>query len=92
MSGENQQFDSILEQAASEIRGESIADEAVEAAAARVWARLSNEAQPAGQIRTCADFQALIPDYRAGRLSGRSFSRTIRTSAWPAARRWKVPR
>ena len=69
MSGENQQFDSILEQAASEIRGESIADEAVEAAAARVWARLSNEAQPAGQIRTCADFQALIPDYRAGRLS-----------------------
>src|ERR1039458_1414686 len=44
----------------------------MEAAAARVWARLL-EASAAAHgasplIRNCADFQALIPEFRAGRL------------------------
>lgn len=68
-----------LERAVSEIRDAVPEDSVVEAAAARVWARLAEAAQPAAPlevvppathfIRTCADFQALIPDYRAGRLS-----------------------
>jgi len=58
-------MDPALERAVSEIRDEAIPDELVDAAAARVWARLSN-AHP--HIRSCADFQALIPDFRAGRL------------------------
>jgi hypothetical protein len=39
----------------------------VEAAAARVWARLAEAGQH--HIRGCADFQSLIPEYRAGRLT-----------------------
>jgi ferric-dicitrate binding protein FerR (iron transport regulator) len=55
-----------LERAVSEIRDENIPDAVIDAAAARVWARLSEPA--AEHIRHCADFQALIPDFRAGRL------------------------
>jgi hypothetical protein len=56
-----------LEQAVTEIRDEAIDDAVIEAAAARVWARL---AEAAGHhIRGCADFQSLIPEYRAGRLT-----------------------
>ncbi len=60
--------DTRLEQALMEIRQDTVEDAVVEAAAARVWARLgaANGAHP--HIRGCADFQALIPDYRAGRL------------------------
>jgi len=64
-----------LEQAVSEIRDEAPDAAVVEAAAARVWARLSLEATgaqaapaPHHHVRGCADFQALIPEYRAGRL------------------------
>jgi hypothetical protein len=39
----------------------------VEAAAERVWARLA-AVQRGEHIRGCADFQALIPEFRAGRL------------------------
>ncbi len=60
-------MDPALERAVSEIREEAIPDEVVEAAAARVWARLSAE-RPAEHIRSCADFQSLIPEFRAGRL------------------------
>jgi FecR protein/Putative zinc-finger len=56
-----------LEQAVNEIRNETVDDAVVEAAAQRVWARLEAAARPE-HLRTCADFQALIPDYRAGRL------------------------
>ncbi|HUA61296.1 MAG TPA: FecR domain-containing protein [Verrucomicrobiae bacterium] len=55
----------------TEIRNQEPDPAVVEAAAARVWARLSQAsaaASPAEHIRGCADFQALIPDFRAGRL------------------------
>jgi hypothetical protein len=62
-----------LEQAVAEIRDETPDAAVVEAAAARVWAKLSavsiETRGPALVIRNCADFQALIPDFRAGRLS-----------------------
>jgi ferric-dicitrate binding protein FerR (iron transport regulator) len=54
-----------LEQAIAEIRDENIDLAVIEAAAGRVWASIA----PAGHIRGCADFQSLIPDYRAGRLT-----------------------
>jgi hypothetical protein len=89
-----------LDQAVSDIRNQPVDDAIVEAAAARVWARLTavpavgqtlssvNTAvsfiQPPGavapgavaqnaaadHISNCAAFQSLIPDFRAGRLSG----------------------
>ena len=65
MTPENTRMDPALERAVSEICEDVLPDEVVEAAAARVWARL---AHPAEHIRTCADFQALIPDFRARRL------------------------
>jgi hypothetical protein len=60
-----------LERAVTEIREEAIDAAVVEAAAARVWARLAEATYPAPaeHIRDCAGFQALYPDYRAGRLS-----------------------
>jgi hypothetical protein len=73
MNTENQFSIPALEQAVSEIRqdGDSIAPAAIEAAAARVWARLQAEAAPSRQslIRSCRDFQKLIPDYRAHQLT-----------------------
>ncbi|MGA9623394.1 MAG: FecR domain-containing protein, partial [Bryobacteraceae bacterium] len=60
-------MDTALEQAVTEIRDEAIDDAVVEAAAARVWARLAEAGQH--HIRGCADFQSLIPEYRAGRLT-----------------------
>jgi hypothetical protein len=56
-----------LEQAVIEIRDEAIDDAVIEAAAARVWARLAEVGQH--HIRGCADFQSLIPEYRAGRVT-----------------------
>jgi hypothetical protein len=61
-------MDARLEQAMNEIRSDTVEDAVVEAAAERVWARLEAAARPE-HLRTCADFQALIPDYRAGRLA-----------------------
>ncbi len=62
-------MDPVLEQAMNEIRGDSADPEIIEAAAARVWARLAAaQDRPAEHIRGCGDFQALIPEYRAGRL------------------------
>jgi hypothetical protein len=62
-----------LEQAVAELRDDAPAQSVVDAAAARVWAKLSAAALTAPVnatvIRDCADFQALIPDFRAGRLS-----------------------
>jgi hypothetical protein len=70
MTPENRFQDPALEQALSEIRDEAVDPAVVEAAGNRVWARL---AEAAGQlsaepIRGCAGFQALLADYRAGRL------------------------
>ena len=55
--------DPILDKAISGIRNESPDAEAVKAAANRVWARLDAET-PA-----CADYQALLPEWREGRLT-----------------------
>lgn len=70
MTPENSFQDPALEQALSEIRDEAVDPAVVEAAANRVWARLSEAAgQLSGEpIRGCAGFQALLADYRAGRL------------------------
>ena len=64
------EFESIdprLEQAMTEIRNDAVDEAVVEAAAARVWERLA-AAQKGDHIRGCADFQALIPEFKAGRL------------------------
>ncbi|MBZ5620208.1 MAG: FecR domain-containing protein [Acidobacteriia bacterium] len=62
-------MDPALERAMSEIRDEAPDSAVIDAAAARVWARLAEAVQPtASHIRGCADFQALLPDFRAGRL------------------------
>ena len=63
-----------LDQAVSDIRNQAVDDAIVEAAAARVWARLTvgqtlSSVKPADHISDCAAFQSLIPDFRAGRLS-----------------------
>lgn len=71
MTPENRFQDPALDQAMTEIRNDQPDPAVVEAAAARVWARLSQAPAaeaPAEHIRGCADFQALIPDFRAGRL------------------------
>ncbi len=64
MNPEFNPLDPALEQAISEIRDEGVDPAVVEGAAARVWEKL---AKPAA-LRSCADFQALLPDFRAGRL------------------------
>ena len=63
-------MDPELEKAMQEIRDDSPDPAVVEAAAARVWARLAEAAASSSHehIRGCADFQAMLPDYRAGRL------------------------
>jgi len=63
-------IDPALERAVSEIRDEAIDPAVIEAAAARVWTRLvqAAEPKPAEHIRGCADFQSLMPELRAGRL------------------------
>jgi ferric-dicitrate binding protein FerR (iron transport regulator) len=57
-----------LERAMSEIREETPDAAAIEAAAARVWTKLA-DSLPGTHLRTCADFQDIIPEYRARRLS-----------------------
>jgi hypothetical protein len=60
-------IDPRLEQAMTEIRNDAVDEAVVEAAAARVWERLA-AAQKGDHIRGCADFQALIPEFKAGHL------------------------
>jgi len=66
--------DAALDQALAGIRDEAIDPAVIEKAAARVLARLSQEASPApvaaspDRIRTCADVQSLIGPYLAGTL------------------------
>ncbi len=67
MNREDEHNDPKLEQALSEIRTEPVEPETVEAAAGRVWQRLS-EGSIRASISTCADFQALVPAWRAGAL------------------------
>jgi len=65
MTPQDPNLDPLLEQAIAEIRGEDIDPAIIEAAAGRVQARLAEH----HTLHTCADFQALMPDYRAGNLS-----------------------
>jgi len=65
MTPQDPSLDPLLEQAIAEIRGEALDPAVIEAAAGRVQARLAQHAT----LHTCADFQALMPDYRAGKLS-----------------------
>jgi len=70
MTPEKSFTDPALERAMTEIRDDAVDPAVMEAAAARVWTKLAAAATGvADHIRSCADFQALIPDYRAGRLS-----------------------
>lgn len=66
MNTEYEPLDPALEQAMTEIREDALDAAVVEAAAARVWANLA--AQCHAPLHTCADFQALIPEFKAGRL------------------------
>ena len=65
MTPQDPNLDPLLEQAIAEIRGGALDPALIEAAAERVQARLAQHAT----LHTCEDFQALIPDYRAGKLS-----------------------
>lgn len=69
MTPENVFNDPALEQAVREIRADEVNSQTLADAAERGWARLSaalgDHLEP---IRGCADFQALIPDFKAGRL------------------------
>ncbi len=64
--------DQILDQAIAEIRAEELEQAAVEQAAARVWANLSQASQSVRSsddvLRTCADFRVLILAYRSKQL------------------------
>jgi hypothetical protein len=96
----------LLDDAVHQVADDPIDPRQVEEAAARVWARLSQEgasavqaadapvaAAPAtGSLHGCEDFQSLIPAYVRGELSpARCSSRTIRGAASPAAGRSARP-
>lgn len=65
MTPQDPNLDPQLEQAIAGIRDEALDPAVIQAAAERVQARLAQHAT----LHTCADFQALMPDYRAGTLS-----------------------
>ena len=75
MSNEKNNPDQILDQAIAEIGAEAMEETVVQQAAARVWAKMAETpAVPAtahssgDPLRTCADFQALIPTFLAKKL------------------------
>ena len=76
MKKNDKEIDQIIEHTAYDISSEPIDDSVVEKAAARVWAKVSTD-QPAfiankeqvKRIRSCADFQSLIPFYLHGNMS-----------------------
>ena len=65
MTPQDPNLDPLLEHVIAEIRDEPVDPAVIEAAASRVRDRLPQHAT----LRSCADFQALLPDYRAGKLS-----------------------
>ncbi|MGA2075836.1 MAG: FecR domain-containing protein [Terriglobia bacterium] len=77
MSQPKKQGDPSFDQLITDLRRESVSDQAVEQAADRVWARLGERfparvmatASDVEKIRGCADFQALLPAYLGGSLS-----------------------
>ncbi|HEY0171871.1 MAG TPA: FecR family protein [Pyrinomonadaceae bacterium] len=81
MKRNRKELDAILDKAVAGVRDERVEQSAVEAAASRVWARVSEQASgetlidshsavvAAGRIGGCADYQSLIPSYLRGELS-----------------------
>jgi hypothetical protein len=72
----NNDFENILDKTTAAIREEAVDPSIVNAAADRVWARVSAEAADhigesvvAERIESCADFQSLIPAYLRNELS-----------------------
>ena len=76
MSTQNSENEQALDRVIGEIRDEPIDAAVMEAAAGRVWANISGARGPRlvediaknAKIHSCEDFQALLDDYRAGRL------------------------
>ena len=66
MNLEPNPMESVIDNAVTEIHDGPIDDAVIEAAAARVWANLAQQVH--SPLRTCEDFQSLIPDFKAGRL------------------------
>jgi hypothetical protein len=71
MKPNEQPSDEMLDRAIDGIQKEPLEQNVVDASAARVWSRMSEElgAKSVPAIYGCKDFQALIPDYQGGRLS-----------------------
>lgn len=71
MNRDNPDPGRMIDRAIEEIQNETIDPGAVERAAQRAWARISQELKPGSveTIRGCEDFQVLLPAYRAGKLS-----------------------
>lgn len=63
----------LLDDAVSAVRDQEIERAAIDAASTRAWDRISAELKlssaPDFKIRGCADVQAMLPQYKAGRLS-----------------------
>lgn len=74
MKSEKKRSEFTLDQIVAEIRRETVDEQMAEQAARRVWNRIAGASvsaeavQGLGQIRGCADFQALIPAYLAKNL------------------------
>ncbi len=70
MNTEYNPMDPALEQAMFEITNEPVDEAVIEAAAARVWANVVAQSRENGHValRTCDDFQAQIPEFKAGLL------------------------
>lgn len=63
----DKQFDQLL----SAIRSEEVPETVVDQASDRVWKSITGDAHPSAQpLRSCADFQSLIPVYLAKQLTG----------------------
>jgi archaellum component FlaF (FlaF/FlaG flagellin family) len=79
MKPSNKELNDILERATAAIRSERVDQSVVEGAAERVRAKLSDQTATASaptalvdqpdHIRSCGDFQKLIPEYMSGTLS-----------------------
>jgi ferric-dicitrate binding protein FerR (iron transport regulator) len=77
------ELDEMLDDLNAEIRSEELANSVVAGASERVWQRLNGEdasvgaisaitagsARPVEHLRSCGDFQSLIPSYLAGGLA-----------------------
>lgn len=70
------ELNELLDETTATIRGEKLDNAVVEGSANRVWTRIAGEQAaaeagitPVEQLRSCDDFQALIPAYMQGYLS-----------------------